>query len=239
MHRDAGLVADGGQQLQVRLVEPAGAAEAVHIQRAEDRVGGPQRHAHHRPDVLADDALPIAEPRVAARVVREDGNAVGDDAGHQRPAHGEPLGRLRLRPRRQHVEGDGPRARAPQDHGAPIGRQDVEDGAKRHVRQPLDVPPGGERLAHAMQRGEMPLGALEERQLQPVETRGLDAPLDDRLDRRLIDKDSLIRPLRYACRIADLQDRRAEPDQIAGPGGRLLDGALVDERPVRRVQILD
>ena len=57
VHRHAGLVADRRQQLEVLLVEAAGAAQAVDVERAEDLVGRPQRHAHHRPDALADHAL--------------------------------------------------------------------------------------------------------------------------------------------------------------------------------------
>src|SRR5258708_28533736 len=99
-----------------------------------------------------------------------------------------------------------------------------------------------------MQRGEMPLRPLEQRQLrglafrrrrEPVETGRLDPPLDDGLDHRLLVEDGLIRTLRHPGRIADLEDGRAETDQIARPGGRFLDRPLIDERPLRGVEVLD
>ena len=168
VHRDAGLVADRRQQLEVGLVEPAGAAQAVDVQRAEDLVGGPQRHAHHRPDALADDALPFAEPRVAARVVREDRHAL---------ARSRSATSVRLTANRS-VDCVFDRAastsispvfesRAPQDDRAAVGRRArrgwraaSRPTAARRSRA------GRQRLAHAVQRREMPLRALEQRELR-------------------------------------------------------------------------
>ena len=86
---DAGVVADGREQLEVLLAETAGTALAVDVERAEYLVGRPERHAHDRPDALADDALAAREPRVHAGVARERRHALHDRVGDERPAQRE------------------------------------------------------------------------------------------------------------------------------------------------------
>ncbi len=57
MERHSGVIADGGEELEILLAEAARATLAVHIEGSEYLVGRPQRDAHHRADTLADDAL--------------------------------------------------------------------------------------------------------------------------------------------------------------------------------------
>ena len=46
VERDAGLVADGGEQFELRLIEFARHL-AVDVEHAEDLIGGAHRRAHH------------------------------------------------------------------------------------------------------------------------------------------------------------------------------------------------
>ena len=81
MERDAGLIADRRQQLELGLAELVRAV-AVDVQHAENRFRRPHRRAHHRADALTDDALAGAVSRVGQRVVREGRDAVLEDVAH-------------------------------------------------------------------------------------------------------------------------------------------------------------
>ena len=81
VQRHAGVVADRGEELEILLAEAAGAALAIDVERAENLVGRPERHAHHRSDALSDDAVAAREPCVDARVPRERRDALGDRVG--------------------------------------------------------------------------------------------------------------------------------------------------------------
>ena len=206
VHGDSGLVANRRQQLEIRLVETPRRTEAVHVQRTEDFVGRAQRHAHHRPYLLADDTLAFAEARIAAGVVREHRHTIRDDARHQRPGDREALRRLSLRPRRQDLHLRRVLTMPPQDDGAAIGGQHVENGAQRHVRHALQIASRRQRFADRVQGGQVPLRPLEQRQFrrisfcdgEPLETRRLDAALDDGFHRRPIEEEGLVRRLRQA-----------------------------------------
>ena len=87
--RHAGVVSDGGKELQILLAETSGTALAVDVDRAENLVGRSERHAHHRPDALSDDALAAREPRIDAGIARERRDALGDRVGHDRAAERE------------------------------------------------------------------------------------------------------------------------------------------------------
>ena len=58
----------------------------------------------------------------------------------------------------------GRRPVAPQHERGAVGRSHVENGLERRVRQRLQVARAGKDLGHAMQRLEMPLRALKQRQ---------------------------------------------------------------------------
>ncbi len=240
---DAGLVAHRGEQLQIRVGEAAGPAHAVHVERAEDRVGRPERHAHDRPDPLLDHARSRLEAAVGAGVVREDRHALADDVGDERAAHRE--GRVPGAERRGQLHAPAVRA-GDQQRGA-VGARHLEHGVDDRIRQRGHVWRARQRLRDRVQGRQVQLGAIEQRalvapvgRLEPVHPRRHDSAADDRLDAARIAAE-LRRPARRGrgALAAALELDRAHPEHVAGRETLRRDRPAVDERAVGRPEIGD
>ena len=183
--------------------------------------------------------------------MREHRHALADDVGDQRAADARRARSTRPgeRARRDlRLRGRGIRrgaARSRRDR--PRARR--ESRAASTSESGSDVARLGSELADPVQRREVPLRALEQRQFrrcrlarwsrEPLEARGLDAPLDHRSTGGLVDEDGLLGPLRR-CRSDRATSMIAAPSRIGSPCARrrLLDRPLVDEGAVGRVEIL-
>ncbi len=87
LDRDAGLVADQRQQLQVAFGEGAGAAAVVGVEHAEHRIVGGYGGAHDGADLLADDAFAGAVAGVRRGVLAQGRDSVLQNVLHHGPAH--------------------------------------------------------------------------------------------------------------------------------------------------------
>ena len=164
MQRDAGVIADRREQLEILLAEASRAALAVDVERAEDLVGRPQRHAHHRADALADDALRrarSARPRWRRARTIDTPLAIVSVTSVRLSVNAPLTPGCAAATRRRRLRRPSLPSRRSTQRGA-IGRGDFEDGLERGVRQRLQVARAGQHFGHAVQRLEMPLRALQQ-----------------------------------------------------------------------------
>jgi hypothetical protein len=245
VQRDPSLVPDRRQQFEVGLVEAPGAARAVGVERAENLVGGAERYAHHRPDVLQDDALPFSETIVRNRVMREHRDSLLDDVAHQRATDRERCARRRPRPCGCHFGIAGIGADPPKHQRSAIGSRHLQNRAQRRVRQPGDVARHRQQLRHSMQGRQMPLGSFEQQDVwampsagrEPLELRGLEFLLDHRFEcpvwrvgqHRFHLAAYLVRP--------DLQHAATDTHDVADARDAVLDLPFVDVGAVGGSQV--
>ena len=156
VHRDAGLVPDGGQQLQFGFAEFLG-FQAVDVEHAQNGLGRAHRRAHHRPDLLPHDAFAADVALVGQRVIGEGGNALLDDVVHDR-ARQHHLARALAFVARAH--GDqvdfvaGRAGRAHQDGGA-VAAAHLQDGRQNRIKQRFDRACPRQDVRHLVQRGQV------------------------------------------------------------------------------------
>src|SRR5687768_14753949 len=81
MKRDARLIANRRQQLELELIELVGAV-TVNVKHAKNRIGRSHWRAHDRSESLAHDALAGRVSLVGEGVMREGGDPVLEDIAH-------------------------------------------------------------------------------------------------------------------------------------------------------------
>jgi hypothetical protein len=193
MQRNAGLVADGGQQLELGLAELTRHL-AVDVQHAENGVSGSHRRAHHRADPLPDDAFAAHVAIVGQRIVGEDGDALFEHVVDHRPRQHHLAGGVAvLGAHGHHVDVFRIPFSRPHDDGSAIAAAHLEDGRDNRIEQRFHAAGAGEDFRHLVQRGQVFLRRLQQVRLvlalidlrEELELGRVDRARHDRLAARL------------------------------------------------------
>ena len=249
MHRDAGLITDRRQQLELGFAELP-RHHAVDVEHAEDLVGGAQRRAHHRANPLLHDALAADVALVHQRIVGERRDALVEHVVDHGARQRHRAGRLAVLGAHRHQVDLGGVLVTHQDRGA-IAAGYFEDRRHDRIEQRFDAGRARQDLRHLVKRRQVLLRGLEQVRLvlalvdlrQKLELVRIDGALHQRVAARLDDAErgGDVVAARGPGRvdIDQLEDGRADPQLVSFGERDGGDALVVDERTVGRLEVGD